>query len=243
MDNESQVIQRQMEETRSSLHDKLETLEQQVKNTVQDATVAVSDTVESVKEAVQETVDTVKDTVQGTVQSVKDTFDISQHVDDHPWAMLLGATAVGFVATRWILDAGEGASTNAPFAKAALPSAPHRNGGPQPSSINSVSAPAVVASTGSWIAEHYKDELAKVKGLAVGALGGLVREFLSSIAPPNFADQLKDVVNGVTTKMGGQIIDGPILSSFKSEREPMKGEENDYRHQTEMGRAMGATSR
>jgi len=101
----------QMEGTRASLAQKLETLENQVVGTIQDATSTVSETVqqvkdavtgtvETVKETVEGTVDSVKDTVQGTVDSVKETFDLRRQVENHPWLMFGGSFAVGFVAAR-----------------------------------------------------------------------------------------------------------------------------------------------
>lgn len=222
MDNQSEVIQQQMEETRSALQDKLETLEQQVKNTVQDATDAVSDTVETVKEAVQETVGTVKETVQDTVQSVKRTFDLGKQVEAHPWAMVLGATALGFVATRWLTPA------KVPFYQPLVSSEPPPPVAPQPAGHghngNGASSRAkarkqqvAAPPQESWFAKHYQKELEKVQGLAVGAVGGLVRELLVSSATPALAEQIKDVVNSITEKMGGQVIDGPILQSSASE--------------------------
>ena len=86
MDSESQVIHQQMEDTRTSLQDKLESLEQHVTDTMHNATDAVTDTVDSVRGAVQDTVD-----------SVKDTFDVRHQVERHPWTMFLGAALVGFV--------------------------------------------------------------------------------------------------------------------------------------------------
>jgi ElaB/YqjD/DUF883 family membrane-anchored ribosome-binding protein len=95
MDPQPDVIRQQIEETRSSLTEKLETLEAEVKGTVQSA----RETVESAKEAVEETLSTAKETVQGTITSVKETvqsakesvkrtFDIPYQVDRHPWAMM-----------------------------------------------------------------------------------------------------------------------------------------------------------
>ena len=176
MDNQSEVIQHQMEETRTSLQEKLETLEQQVKNTVQDATDAVAETVETVKDAVHDTVETVKDTVQGTVQSVRDSFDVAHHVETHPWAMFLGAAATGFCLTRWLAREDQPTAPQPAWRKEPAATAPRGNG---------YSAPAEPASAGigSWIADHYKDELRTVKGLAFGAIGGLVRDVVTSMAP------------------------------------------------------------
>src|SRR5438552_13806212 len=80
-----EVIKHQMLETRASLAEKLETLEQQVVGTVHNATSAVTDTVASVKGAVQD-----------TVEAVKDTFDLPRQVREHPWIMLGGSIALGY---------------------------------------------------------------------------------------------------------------------------------------------------
>jgi hypothetical protein len=89
MDDED-VIRGQMEDTRTSLTDKLETLEQQVSGSVHEATINVADTVEAVKDSVQDTVASVKETViavkesisQG-VSAVKGFFDITEHANRH----------------------------------------------------------------------------------------------------------------------------------------------------------------
>lgn len=107
MGDEPEVIMQNMEETRSALAEKIETLEQQVVSTVQDATVAVADTVDNVKAAFQETVDQVKDSVQETVSSVresvtdtvdtvKQTFDLQIQIQQRPWVVFGVAVAVGF---------------------------------------------------------------------------------------------------------------------------------------------------
>jgi ElaB/YqjD/DUF883 family membrane-anchored ribosome-binding protein len=96
MDNEQEIIRQQMEDTRTALKEKLETLEHQVVDTVQGATEAVSDTVETVKE----TVETVKETVEETVENVKETFNLAKHVQEHPWPAFACATVVGFLGGR-----------------------------------------------------------------------------------------------------------------------------------------------
>src|SRR5438105_4518592 len=64
MDQNPDVIRHNIEETRSALTDKLETLEHEVFGTVREATQAVSDTVENVKETVACTVENVKEKVE-----------------------------------------------------------------------------------------------------------------------------------------------------------------------------------
>src|SRR5262249_39701668 len=93
MAEEPDVIRQQIDETRESLTEKLETLEGQVKDAVSTVTdtietvkSTVENTVESVKSGVENTVETVKSSLSDTVDTVKETFDLSRHVDRHPWA-------------------------------------------------------------------------------------------------------------------------------------------------------------
>src|SRR5437868_9061606 len=106
MDNETEVIKQQMEETRESLSEKLGALEQHVLSTVQDTTDSVTNTVETVKDAVQGTVSSVKETVADTVDTVKEAFDVRQQVERYPWAMLAGAVFVGYVGGRLLTPPG-----------------------------------------------------------------------------------------------------------------------------------------
>jgi len=233
MANEPEVIRQQMEETRSGLKDKLETLEQQVKDTVQDATDAVSDTVQTVKETVQDTVATVKETVEGTVESVKETFNLSKHVQEHPWPAFACAAAAGFVGSRLLLRLQPDSAT---------PPAPTYT--PPVGSAPAPSAPPVQRSSWwSWLSDHYGDELNKLKGLAVATAGGILREMLTENLQAEFAQRLKEVIDGFTTKLGGEPIQGPILQPSSSASSPPAKEwkPEDYTPRTE--RFMGTGSR
>lgn len=105
MPQHPEAIKQQMQETKSSIAEKLETLEQKVADRVEQATTAVAETVETVKTTVEDTVETVKTSVVETVDTVRDAFDLSGHVDRHPWAMVGGAVALGFVG-GWLLSEG-----------------------------------------------------------------------------------------------------------------------------------------
>jgi ElaB/YqjD/DUF883 family membrane-anchored ribosome-binding protein len=87
MDPEPDMIRHHIERTRSALTDKVETLKNQVRSTVQTA-----------KASVEETIENVRSTVNQTVASVKEAFDVRHHVRRHPWAMLGGSIAAGFLA-------------------------------------------------------------------------------------------------------------------------------------------------
>src|SRR4051812_19318592 len=109
MDRESpELIEREMEQTRESLTEKVALLEnkvvgqiQQATDTVQGTMDSVQDTVQSVKSAVAGTVqnvtDTVKDSVRSLADGLKETFDVRRQVQENPLAMVGGATVAGLV--------------------------------------------------------------------------------------------------------------------------------------------------
>jgi ElaB/YqjD/DUF883 family membrane-anchored ribosome-binding protein len=228
--NDPEAIRQQMEQTRESLQSKLEILEQQVKETVEEATGAVSETaqavketVENVKDTLQGTVETVKDTVQDTVETVKDTFDLNKHVQEHPWLMCAGAAALGFAGARLLTRIGGMQESRVPSYSAA----PQMTGGtngryaqnyysppPQPP------APPAPPQRSWWskIAENYSEELDKVRWLAIGTLGSVVREMVASNVGPDLSEKVKEVIDSVTKKAGGQIVEGPILTSSEETR-------------------------
>ena len=125
LSNESpDEIRHRIEETRSELTEKLETLEHEVKDTVRGATNAVVDTVQTVRNTVEGTVEAVKQKVEGTVDSVRQTLDLRRQVERHPWSMVGGSIALGYLAgsvlpralrqTRTALGGGDLSSSGYP---------------------------------------------------------------------------------------------------------------------------------
>jgi ElaB/YqjD/DUF883 family membrane-anchored ribosome-binding protein len=244
-----EVIRHQMEDTRTALTEKLETLETQVVDTVQGATAAVTETVATIKDTVEETVGAVKDTVQDTVAAVKDTvqggvdtvkdwMDVRAHVDHHPWLMVGGATALGFCLGSML---GKQSSMTAAMSQAAEPArgeAPrspsarlhhHTNGGHKRRQEAS-------STISSWLSD-LAPEINKLKGLALGTLLGAAREMIVQAVPQHMGEQLKEIVDNVTTKIGGE----PIPSS-DWENSPLKqGERHEERDQTKVGGHLGST--
>jgi hypothetical protein len=208
MADNPEVIRHQMAETRASLQDKLESLEHQVVDTVQGAAAAVTDTVKTVREAVEGTVETVKGSVADTVESVKDSLDLKRQVEEHPWGMMLGSVAIGFVGGR-LLD-----SLGSP--EALPPPAYPAVGGLQASDIRPADArrngaghagPSFLSS----LATQFAPELTQLKSMAVGAMLGIVRDMVSQSAPPQMSSQLAEVVDNLTVKLGGKPVQGPVL--------------------------------
>jgi ElaB/YqjD/DUF883 family membrane-anchored ribosome-binding protein len=200
MDDSPEVIRQQMQETRASLAEKIETLEQQVVGTVQDARQSVTD----------------------TVQSVKDAFDLKLQVQRHPWAIMGGSVAVGFVAGS-LMEHMRPVSAP-PAAPADL--RPHRwpalgNGSaaqhPMNENLRQESPPQPEAHEESdWLhslAQEFAPEISKLKGLAVGAAMSVLREMLAPSVPAPLQHQVTDVIDNITVKLGGEPIRGSLLQN------------------------------
>jgi len=217
------VIRQQMQETRTALTEKLEALEQQVVETMQGAKDAVTETVDSVREAVHDTVDTVKDSMQDTVESVKEAFDLERQVERHPWAMVGGSVALGYLSGclyNRVAECEGPSFAHKPEAAAPTPSFTHRNGGSfQSSGGNGVgteaSRPAEGPSLLTNLAGTFHSEIGMLKSLAIGAAMGLVRDLVAQRVPPQLSGQLTEVIDSMTTKLGGQPVRGPVLSEFR----------------------------
>jgi ElaB/YqjD/DUF883 family membrane-anchored ribosome-binding protein len=248
MDDEPEVIRQQMEVTRTDMTKKIEALEQQVVDTVQTTTQAVSDTVESVKDAVQDTVSavketvsdtvgTVKDTVSDTVSSVKDALDVRGYVEQYPWASFGAAVATGFVGGL-LLEGGHGArhriaelhshgeAANG-YGREDLNGSRQAHEEFRPTVRPASFTARPVEAESSWmhqLAERFAPEIDKLKGMALGAVGALVRDAVAQSASGQLGDQLSHVIDDFTRKLGGQPIRGPLwqkdeATSGKSSRE------------------------
>lgn len=257
-DPSQEVIHHQMEETRAGLAQKLETLEGKVTETVQDATSVVSSTVESVKETVEavkesvaNTVESVKETVGDTVQAVKRAFDLKRQVDQHPWAMLGGSVAVGFLVGR-LLPGRSSATTPAsvPEVSAAATRWPTgaANGGYRPAAEAQApsAAPAAQPREEGWLSglmERFGPEISKLKGLALGAALGVVRDMVTQVAPEQFKPKVQEVVDSITTKLGGEPIRGPIAEHFREATGSRAGDGREGHGRSETEETVGTSYR
>ncbi|WP_425614134.1 hypothetical protein NA78x_003995 [Anatilimnocola sp. NA78] len=213
---ETLAIRGQMDETRTALTEKLEMLERQVSDTVQGA----ADTVEQVKHAVEDTVQTVKTQVRDTVDAVGEAFNIAHHVERHPWPMVAGAAAVGFVGGYMMLHKSSDARADEKFrhlsaAQASLPQGAYNassNFEPTPRAVpQSESRPSRSSHMMSQLGEALKPATTQLQGLAVGAALGLFRDMIIKAAPKPLEGQINEIIDGLTTSLGGQIIRGSIL--------------------------------
>jgi ElaB/YqjD/DUF883 family membrane-anchored ribosome-binding protein len=196
-DPDPEVIRQQMADTRADLTEKLETLEGEMADTVQNATEKVTETAESVRDTVEETVDAVRGTVHEMLEGIKSTFDIPHQVDQHPWLMFAGAIAAGYVGGYLA------SSIEAPAPVERVLSTAEAD----------VSQWGAVPSRASWLseaAEKFQPEIDQVKGLALSAAISLARDLLGRYLPSEIKQQVTEAVDGFTVKLGGKPLHGLV---------------------------------
>lgn len=189
-------IRDDMADTRASLSDKVGTLEDQVLASV-----------ETAQNAIEQTVASVKDNVNEIVASVQHTFDVKDHIRQRPWMMMGIATAAGI---------GLGYLTgprSPPPAEVPLPSRKSGNGrshvnGPRLASSEELEAPS--SSGLGRLLNPLKEEIGMLERLGLGAGMGVLRDLLQE-AFPSVAPKLGDILDRMTTKLGGQAMEGPVL--------------------------------
>lgn len=207
---EAEVIRHQMEDTRTALTEKLETLEEQVTAKIQGTTDSVVETVENVKHAVEKTVDTVSNTVDRTVESVKDAFDLNHQMQEHPWMVLGGAVLLGYIGGR-LMDSMTQPSSGANGYR------PEAGYEPAPTYYQQAAAPAKP----SWGAEAFealKPAMSKLGQLAIGVTTGIVGEMIREQIPEALQKEVGEVLDEVTRSLGGKPLHG-FMSHDSAEHE------------------------
>ena len=172
-----ELIQEQMKETKSQLSEKLESLEQQLH--VSEAVQTTRSAVAATAEAVQATADTVT----GAMQSVSEAFDVRRQMSQHPWIVLGGAAALGYVAHQLLAEAQlkaappwEGASTLGEF--------PSVNGLTADQQVLPVNVAATAAATRAYNETLIMSSpMLQLKSLALNTLIGIARESAALAVP------------------------------------------------------------
>jgi ElaB/YqjD/DUF883 family membrane-anchored ribosome-binding protein len=258
MADQPEVIQQELDETRSALAEKLEIIGERISGTVEN----VTDSVESVTTAVENTVEAISDTVesvgesaQDTVAAVRHAFDIPAQVRQHPWLWLAGSVAAGFVAGKFLIPSGEsrrrepqrehdshyGRSYAGQAAGDFFSEHAHRdrhNGFSTPPAESS----AEPSESKSWLtslAERFGPEINKLKGLALGTLFGVTRDMIAQSLPQSLKTEVVTVIDDITETAGGHPIRGHVLDESSDADNP-KGVNDGESNDTEMGRPVGA---
>ncbi len=178
-----ELIQEQMKETKSQLSDKLESLEQQFH--VNDAVQTTRSAVAATAEAVQATAETVT----GAMQSVSQAFDVRRQIVQHPWMVLGGAAAVGYLAHE-LLTRTELRTAQSLEAASTLGEFPPTNGHALEHRDSPVNVAATAAATRAYNETlMMSSPLLQLKSLAISTLIGIARE-AATRAVPLMADYL-----------------------------------------------------
>jgi len=206
MENETEVIKHQMEETRTALTEKLEAVEELVASTVKETTQAVSDTVSTVTDTVESTVNTVAASVENVTESVKSAFDLRGYVDEHPWLVLGGGVAVGYLLGS-LLPSGGISSGGKSWDGSSASYAPSSSPTHSPAATSYTSSQQ--ASTGGGISSFLhglQPVIDKLKGLALGTAASVVGEMVVKNLPDNIKSEVTSLIDDTTRRMGGTIL-------------------------------------
>ena len=160
MDDTPEIIRQRMEVTKERLLTKLQTLEQQVSQTVQSTGTAVN--------AVQETVETVTGAMHNAEQFVSDAIDVRRQFQRHPWLVLGGLAALGYLGTDFV----KRLATKKSEPPAQTVSANPGNGTPPAVSVVAVPVPVQESST-----------LRQLHGVAISTIIGVVGEVAARAVP------------------------------------------------------------
>jgi len=238
---EKEAIREKMEETKNHMANKLEILEQKVTGNVEEVSDAVSETVqavketvESVKEQVEGTAEAVKDVVQEGVQSVRHWFDITSHVQSHPWVVIGCSVGAGFLMQTLLFSSRTSGR--------AIPAADI----PQPAGVSN--GHGGTSHQAKRRREHRKtwfDELtpafAQIKSLAMGALFGSLRNLVTQSVPSQMGNVVSDIIDKVAAKLGGDPADSHKEETWSPAT--TKGKRDDQHtnpNPAEVGRPMGS---
>jgi hypothetical protein len=138
-------------------------------------------------------VQSVRDTVSASVATVHDTLDITAQVDRHPWGMFAASIAAGFIAGCMFARPPQRAFGSARVGAQCL--AP-------PVSVSEPAAAQKAAWTDDLV-QTFGPEIQQLKGLAIGALAGFVRDKVNASLPDALHAQVAEMVDNVATKLGG----------------------------------------
>jgi len=231
MPPETELIKQQMGQTRVALTEKLETLETKVFSTVGTTTDTVTHTVHEVGATVRETAQDVRATMRETMSSMRDALDMSRQIHQHPWLMVGGSVLAGYVGGLVLDNLEHGRMPSMP----SMPVAAEQLL-PRDSEVRErIEAQPPSRRTGSSffraLAESFAPELDKLKRTALGMALGVVREKISDAVPPHMREQVSELVDRVTVKLGGE--PPPPGAMFG------RGEEHEEGDGAHMARSMG----
>jgi len=229
-----EALEQKMVQTVQSTLETVQTAKDAVTETVETVKDTVQSSVESVKDTFTSSVESVKDSVHSSVESVKDTLNVEHQVEQHPWAMFGGSVVLGFLGgllinkltepnrrfpdhPQSLYTGAESWSRPQPSASSYAPSSSRFTGSTEAPAQQPAASSTPVQPEHPWLAElsqTFAPEIQKVKGLAIGAALGVVRDMVTRSLPEPMKPQVSEMLNNITTKLGGQPIEGQVLDEL-----------------------------
>lgn len=164
-----------------------------IRRQMEDTRIALSDKFGALEQQVTGTVETVKD----SVNTVKNSFDLKMHVRKRPLTLLAAAGALGLV-LGYRSSAGRVLRRAEVVRNIREARDLARQAREQP--VPEANRSDFLASLG----QSFEKELSLVKGLAVGAVLGLVRDMAVKSVSGHTQRYFEDAIDGVTRRLGGQ---------------------------------------
>jgi len=233
METTRTALQEKLETLEQQVKNTVEEATSAVTDTVQTVKEVVEDTVSTVKGSVEDTVETVKSTFDVRLQVERHPWAMFAGATavgfvggrllsrlmpqppayEHNGHGLLGGLFGGTAPVAATMAEASDPNPPAPPPSSYAPrEEPRYEALPSHEDITPAPAPRKPGLLHT-IAEHYSDELSTLKGLAIATVAGLIREMLVKQVPQALTEQVTDIVDGVTRKMGAQPIRGPILQT------------------------------
>jgi prophage DNA circulation protein len=248
-----EVTRHDIEETRASMTEKLELLEERVRETLEESKSAVEDIVENVKGTVDETVHVVKETVDGakstvedivenvkgtmddTVTTVKQAFDLSYQMDRHPWLLFSGSVLLGAylgslsqprLQTNGYEDYEDKEVDEDEAYRVALTGMSSDYA--HRNAADSSTSPSQPSRWRSGLGK-FQEEIDLVKGAVLGTVMGTLQEMIRQNIP-SMAPTLEKVIQSASRKLGAE----PIVSST-DQQQSRSGDQGEHPSSSAMG--------
>jgi len=84
------------------------------------------------------------------------------------------------------------------------------------------------------LAHMFGGEISALKGMAIGALGGMLRDFVVPQVPEALREKAHEVIDNVTSKLGGEPVKGPLFGD-ETHEEKEAGSERSEPFSSRMG--------
>jgi ElaB/YqjD/DUF883 family membrane-anchored ribosome-binding protein len=214
MTEKLELLEERVRETVESAKSTVDDIMDNVKGTVNETVGAVKGTVDEAKSTVENIVENVKDTMIDTVTRVKHTFDLQYQMENRPWLMLGVSAAFGYLLGSLGARSAPPREPAGRYASGA--EALQRSGyyavaaGAKPySGYQTAASPSSSLNSRRWsgFLGQFQEEFDMIKGAVVGAMMSSLRDMVKQ-SMPSVAPQLKKAINSAATKLGAEPLEG-----------------------------------